>query len=295
VNTWKRILAILIMALSVILTILSIVGIVGNWIANDSITDDIVQVLTGVENALGLADDALGRVDTRVGAARDRIATFEEAVQTAGENFTEDPVVLTALSEKLDLGIAPAVNDLRETVQSVREKVVGIQNAAQAINALPFVSIGEKVSAGDRLQRLSEGVATLTEGVEETRNGIREAKQRIATRAAFAIGKGTSKLDGGLATIETAVTDYGTQVSELRTEISALKASVTFWLDVTSVTVTLILLWLVFSQVVVFILGLSIYRNENLFARWIGGSMEQPSQESATAAGGSEDIPDSGH
>jgi len=202
-------------------------------------------------------------------------------------------IILTALSEKLDLGIAPAINDLRETVQSVRERVVGIQNAVQAINALPFVSVGERVSDGDRLQRLSEGIVTLTEGVEETRNGVREAKQEIAARVAFSLGKGISKLDGGLVTIETAVTDYGTQVSELRAEISALKASVTFWLDVASVTITLILLWLIFSQVVVFILGLSIYRNKNLFARWIGGSIEEPSEKPTPAPSGSEDIIDS--
>ena len=290
-NTWRRILAILIMVLSVVLTILSIAGIVGNWFVNDSVTDDIVKVLTGVENALGLADDALGRVDTRVGAARDRIATFEETVATAGEKFTEDPVILTALSEKLDLGIAPAVSELRATVQSVRETVVGIQNAIQAINALPFISIGDKVSDSARLQRLSEGVTALTEGGEETRNGVREAKQRIATRAAFAIGKGTSRLDSGLATIEAAVADYGTQVSEMRAQVSALKASVTFWLDVASVILTLILLWLIFSQVVVFILGLSFFRNENLFARWIGGPTEEPSEEPA-AASEVEDVKD---
>jgi hypothetical protein len=287
-NTWKRVLAILIMALSVILAILSMAGIVGNWIVNDSVTDDIIRVLTGVDNALGLADDALGRLDTRVGAARERVAAFEESVQTAGEDFVENPVILTALSEKLDLGIAPAINDLRATVQSVRETVIGIQNAIQAINALPFVSLGERVSDLERLQRLSEGVARLTEGVEETRNGVREAKQQVATRVAFAIGKGTSKLDSGLTTIETAISDYGARVSELRTQVSTLRAGVVLWLDVASVILTLILLWLVFSQVVVFVLGLSIYRNENLFARWIGGATEQPSEEPVAAANRSE-------
>lgn len=154
-SIWKRILAILIMALSVILTILSIAGIVGNWFVNHSMTDDILQVLTGVENALGLADEALGRLDTRVGSARERVADFEETVQTAGENFAGNPVILRTLSEEPDLGIAPAVNDLRESVQSARERVIGIQHAVQAINALPFVSVGEKVSNENRLQRLS--------------------------------------------------------------------------------------------------------------------------------------------
>ena len=280
-NIWKRILAILTMALSVILILLSVAGIVGNWVVNDSLTDGMVTILTGVETRLGLADDALGRLDTRVSDARDRIAAFEETVQTAGENFVENPVILTALSEKLDLGIAPAINNLREAVQSIRETMAGIQTAIETINALPFVSAGEKLPDGTKLQQLSEGMDSLTEGVEETRTGVREAKQNMVARVAFSFGMGISKLDGGLATIETAVTDYGAQVSELRAEILALKDSLTFWLDLASVILTLILLWLVFSQVVVFILGLSIYRQDNLFARWLGGSVEELAEEPA--------------
>jgi hypothetical protein len=292
-NTWKRILAFVIMILSVILIILCIVGIIGNWSINNSVTIGITKILTGIENTLGLADDALGRLDTRVGSAQERVADFEQSVQTAGENWAENPVILTALSEKLDLGIAPAINDLRETVQSIRETLIAVQNAIQAINALPFVSVGKETSDWESLQQLSEGISALNEGVQETRNGIREAKEEAATQVGFAVGKGASRLDSGLATIETAVADYGTRISELRTEVSAFKASVIFWLDVASVIMTLLLLWLIFSQVVVFVLGLSVYRNENLFARWIGGSMKQPPEEPAPEA--SEDPPDGDH
>ena len=266
---WKRILAVVIMALSVVLATLCIGGIVASWVVNNSVTNDVVRVLTSVESGLDVAEEAIGRVDTRVTTARGRVADFEETVQTAGENFTENPVILTALSEKLDLGIAPAVNDLREAVQSVREALIGIQKTIEAINAMPFVSIGQRTSERESLQQLSEAITALTEGVQETRNGIQEAKGQAADRVTSAIGRGTSKLDGGLATIETAAADYKTRISELRMAVSELRASVTFWLDVASVSATLILVWFIFSQAIVFVLGLSVYRNENLFARWM--------------------------
>lgn len=264
----RRILAVVIMALSVIVAIVCIAGIGGTWMINNSVKNDVVAVLTGVGSALDVADDALARTVTRVGTARDRVADFEATVETVGETVAEDPVLLRALSEKLDLGITPAIEELRETVQLARETIIGIQNAIEAINALPFVSIGDSVADREGLQQLSEGITALTEGVQETRNGVQQIRVQAATQVSSAIGRGTSRMDGGLALIEATAADYGTQISEQRKAVSDLKAQVTRSLNVASVIATFVLLWLVSSQAVVFVLGLSAYRHENLFARW---------------------------
>jgi hypothetical protein len=277
-SIWKRILALIVMALSVLLAIVCIVGIIGNWYLNRTMTDSVVRVLTGVEQALEVSEDTLGKLDTRLGNARERIDEFERNVERAGENFVENPVLLTALSERLDLGIAPAVLDVLETVQAVREKVVAVQNAVQALNALPFVSVDQNLEEGGRLQRLSDGAAALTQGVEDVRNGVREAKAEVVGKVMFRIGKGTARLDRGLETIQTAVQGYNTQVSDMLNEVTALKSSLPLWFDLASIGLTLVLLWIILSQVVTFVYGLSIYRNENLFARWIPAPEEEPAE-----------------
>lgn len=284
-SIWKRILALIVMALSVLLAVACIAGVIGNWYLNKTMTDSVVRVLTGVEQALEVTEDRLGRLDTRLGNARDRIDEFERNVERAGEDFVENPVVLTALSERLDLGIAPAVLDVLETVQAVREKVVAVQNAVQALNALPFVSIGENLDEGGRLQRLSDGAAALTEGVEGVRSGVREAKAELVGKVMFRLGKGTARLDRGLETIQTAVQGYNTQVSGMLSEVTALKSRVPLWFDLASIGVTLVLLWIILSQVVTFVYGLSIYRNENLFARWIPAAEEEVAELAQEEAG----------
>jgi len=266
----KRVLAVTVMVLSVLLIILLVAGIVGNWIANKALTDAAVQVLTGVDTVLGRTEQALTRLDTAVGNARDRVDAFDENVATAGENFVENPVLLTALAERLDLGIGPAVDEVRGTVQTIRETALAAQNTVQALNALPFISIGGSVAEESKLQTLSDGVASLTEGVQEIRGGVREAKAGASTAVASVLGRGTSRLDAGLASIETVRSGYGIQVSALRTQVSELKSALTFWLDVVSVVSTLALLWLIFAHVVTFVYGLSLFKGENLFARWIG-------------------------
>lgn len=266
----KRVLAVIMMVLSVLLILVMAAGIVGNWIANKTLTDATVQVLTGVDTVLGRTEQALTRLDTAVGNARDRLDAFDQEVATAGENFVENPVILMALAERLDLGIGPAVDQVRGTVQTIRETALAAQNAVQALNALPFISIGGSVAEESKLQRLSDGVTNLTEGVQEIRGGVREAKAGASTAVAWVLGRGVSRLDAGLENIEQTVSGYGTQVSALRVQVSELKSAITLWLDVASVLITLLLLWLIFAHLVTFVYGLSLFKGENLFARWLG-------------------------
>ena len=42
-KSWKRILAVVIMALSVVLATLCIGGIVASWVVNNSVTNDVVR------------------------------------------------------------------------------------------------------------------------------------------------------------------------------------------------------------------------------------------------------------
>jgi hypothetical protein len=63
---------------------------------------------------------------------------------------------------------------------------------------------------------------------------------------------------------------YGTQVAEMLAAVSQLRARVALWLDVAAVISTLILLWVILSQVVTFVLGLSLLKGKNMFDRWVG-------------------------
>jgi hypothetical protein len=266
---WQRILAVTGMVLSVLLIILLVVGIVGTWTLNRTLTDSAVRVLTGFDAVLGNTQSALSELDTAVGGARQRLDAFDETVATAAANL-EDPILLAAIGDRLDLGIAPAVEEVRSTVQSIRETVLVAQNTMQTLNTLPFVSIGSSVADDGTLQSLAGSVTSLVEGVREIRDGVRAARDGAITGVVTRLGQGTSRMDAELASIETAVSGADARASALRAQVSDLKSALTFWLDAMSLLVTLAMIWLIFSQVVTFVLGLSAYKGENLFARWLG-------------------------
>lgn len=276
----KRILAVILMAFAVLFAALCVGGIFGTWRVGNSLTDGIVGVLSRVDTALETTDNGLDSLNARVDHARDEVDAFEEAVSSAAEEFVNNPVILNTLSERLDLGIAPAILQARDAVESVRETLIGIQNAIEAINALPFVSLDKNLPEEGLLAKLSEGITALTEGVEEARASVREARAEAATQVVDRVSRVASRFDEGLAAIETAVTDLRGRVPELRSDVSRLESRLVSLLDVAAVVITLILLWITFSQVVLFILGLSIFRGEDLFARWFRiAAQEGPAEQ----------------
>lgn len=269
---WQRILAVTAMVLSVLLIILLVAGIVATWIVNSTLTDSMVRALTGLDGVLGNTQNALSELDTAVGGARQRLDAFDETVASAAANL-EDPVLLRAIGDRLDLGIAPAVEEVRGTVQSIRETVLVAQNTIQTLNALPFVSIGGSVADEGTLQSLVDSVTSLVEDVREIRDGVRAARDGAIEGVVTTLNQGTARMDAQLATIGTSVSGADARAAALRTRVSDLKSALTFWLDAGSLLVTLAMVWLIVSQLATFILGLSAYRGENLFARWLGSAM----------------------
>jgi len=281
----KRFLGVVLMLISLLMGLLSIGGIVGTWSLSNSLTRGAVKVLSGADLILGTTEDALNRLESRVGTARDEVASFEEAVVSSAEEFVDNPVVLTALSERMDLGVGPAVSDLRDTVQSIRETLIGVQQTVEAINSLPFVSLGQNLPGGEKLEDLSAGITALNDGVQEMRNSVREAKAEAAAEVVLRVGKATARVDAGLARIETAATGMSAQVAGARSEVSAFQVLVTRWLDIGAVALTVLFLWFLFAHVVTFVLGLSLLRNKNLFASWVGAPAAAQISKPVEAAG----------
>ena len=260
---WQRILAVTVMVLSVLLVIVLVSGIVGTWLVNDALSDGIVRTLTGLDAVLGNTQKALSELDTAVGGARGRLDDFDETVATAAAN-SEDPVLLRAIGDRLDLGITPAVEEVRVTVQSIRETILVAQNTIQTLNTLPFVSIGGSVADDGTLQSLVDSVTSLVGSVREIRDGVRAARDGAITGVVTTLGQGTSRMDAQLTSIETTVSGADARASALRTRVSDLQSTLTFWLDAASLLLTVAMVWLIVSQVATFVLGLSAYKGENL-------------------------------
>ena len=261
------------MIISVAVVIACIAGVVGAWQLNSSLKGGIDRAFAGVDGALGAADDALGLVDARVEEARQLVDDFDTAVTDAGDAFINEPLVLNSLADLLDIDTAPSIQRIQEGVQSVREVAAGIGEVAEAIESLPFVDAGSDDTP--LLDAMASSSDSLDQALEEAEQGIRDAKEGSVTRLTDRIGQATGRVDDSLAEIESTVDSYQDRVSGRRDEMRALQDQLHFWLNTVAIIATVALLWLAISQGFVFVFGLSLYRGENLFDRWLAPPKEE--------------------
>ena len=261
-GTIKRILAVVVMIFSVLVLLLSLTGIAGTWIVRNRLNTDLVDIVTAAEARVSATKQGLDRLEAVLAQARSHITTVEQDVQAFGADLEQNRPLLAAISDKLGLNLAPLLDSAREIMTTVRETVVAVDSAIEAINAIPFVSV--PVPELESVKKLSQDVDNFRTEVQNLRTAIEQRRSEIIGGAISFVTTPTSQLGSALDEMQAAISDYSQQLSGVQEELAAFKSAIRRWLTWTAVISTLILLWLVFSQSVLLVLGWRAFSNRTL-------------------------------
>jgi hypothetical protein len=262
----RRIVAAIVIALSVLMLALSVVGIVGTWVARARLSSSILGVLTAVETRLDTVDQGLDRADAVLTEARDEVAAVQESVEALGADVEQNKPVVTVISNTMGAELAPLVNTTREVVRTAREAVVAVNSTVEALNAMPFVSVPAPELAV--LNKLSDDLAALEATVQETRVAIDRRRSELVRGTVSVVIAPIAKIDRGLEGAQATVGQYVRQVAEVQARVAAAKSAISSGLTMTAVVITLVLLWAALSQVGLLVHGLYFFSNRDLLARW---------------------------
>ena len=264
----KRIGGLVLIILSVLILVLNVAGIVGAWAANEPLTNSILGVLTPVEQTLELTADLLDRISAGVERARGVVSTIEAAAELLGENIEENRPLLTLISKTLGEVLAPVVDNVGDIVRTAEAAATTIQNGLEIADALPFISLDDGQLETTRIARMATRVSDLTTALEELDADVQERRSEAAEDLVGPITSRTSEISGYLDDVQSDVDDSRAQIGDLRERVATLKGRVPLWIDLGSIAITLLFVWLALSQVSVFIHGWSFFTGQDLLARW---------------------------
>jgi hypothetical protein len=262
----RRIVAAIVIALSVLMLALSVAGIGGTWVARARLSSSILGVFTAVETRLDTVDQGLDRADAVLTEARDEVAAVQESVEALGADVEQNKPVVTVISNTMGAELAPLVNTTREVVRTAREAVVAVNSTVEALNAMPFVSVPAPELAV--LNKLSDDLAALEATVQETRVAIDRRRSELVRGTMSVVIAPIAKIDRGLEGAQATVGQYVRQVAEVQARVAAAKSAISSGLTMTAVVITLVLLWAALSQVGLLVHGLYFFSNRDLLARW---------------------------
>jgi len=265
VQNLKRILAVIVMVISILMLVLSLTGIVGTWIVRAELTTDLVGIATAAEARATTVKRGLDRLDTMLTRARDRVAAVEQDVHAFGSDLEQNRPLLSAISDKLGLELGPLFDSAREIMTTIREAVAAVDSAIEAINAIPFVSV--PVPGMEKMEKLSQDVESLRTQVQDLRATIDQRRSEIIQGAVSIVTTPAAQVGSMLGEMQATVSDYSQQLGAVREGLSTFKAEIGGRLTWAAVFLTLILLWLAFSQAGLLVLGWRFYSGQDLLVR----------------------------
>jgi hypothetical protein len=253
---FKKVVAIIVMALAVIGMILCLAGIIGGWVINAPLTRDVVALLTGVSKTLQVADSALTDASDGVAIARGVVGQVQSITASGGGQLEGSKVdqLATLVQGKL----SDAVATIERAYRTIVGTVEAVNGVIATVNRFPGVQIKPLDTVEiDKLTGLITDISgTLKQvvgGIEAVRSGVGNA---VAT-----LTEAVDRLDNRLGGLLGAIGQIQAKIREALASVNAVIVRLPGLIDLLSVALTVLLLWLGFAQLGLFMWMRSIHKS----------------------------------
>ena len=249
----KKISRILVLIVAVLVIVLSLLGMVGAWGINSVASNITLKVFSVVQSGVEVVNTAVGRVDTLVQTARTEVQQAGETVTTVAGNLQENRPVLTALSERLETRLGPAVDNIQEAMTPVHDALTTISSAVSFANSIP--SVQERAPRLEQLEQTFTRLGTLTADVQQLRSTLRASvaseADKLTQATATALTDLAARIDAGLAEIQSSVQTLQSEITALQARIQERQSQLLLIYNLSALAATLLFAWVIYSQVVV--------------------------------------------
>lgn len=250
-STLKRILAWIMIVISVLGILVCSLGIAGSWMINDSLTQTVLGLISRAETALTRIEDTLTLADAQLKDASSAVATVQEAASKLGDRIEKNSPVLDRIAQILQDQLGPTVNKIRDAFLQIEERVQAVNNTIEALNALPGVQLttldlqleGPRERVGlvvDAVQQLQQNIADFRAGIVQSMEPFRERLDRIA---------------GFLTRLEEEVNTYLTRVDNLQAALATATVNIPALIDRVTLILSFVFLWIILAQIAMFLVA----------------------------------------
>lgn len=255
----RKIFAYTLIVLSSILLLASIIGIGAAWFYNEPVTRDAISQLEQIDSELELAQTTLDSTYTELERALRLVDTAQTALEKLAEQSESAESLLDGIQSSLDDKLLPELKTTRERINTARTALENLRGLLQAISSIPFIGI----EIPDQIVTdLIASADTIDAEIANAEDIARQASTFVSDTS-YLLGGDLTETRDSLQTFLTAVEEYQTKVGDWRTQIADLIERIPKWLDRTSISLTVFLLWFGLSQFGLLLHGRMILRGQN--------------------------------
>jgi methyl-accepting chemotaxis protein len=257
----RKILSGTLIALSSILLILSMTGIGMVWIYKGPLTQEATTRLQAIDNELGQAQTAFKSARLEL----ERTLRLVEAAEASMESLKKEFALVKTLFDNtngvLDNQVLPGLIASREKIDQAKSTLQGLRDTLAQLNSLPLVNLPGDKLLGD----LIASADSLDAQIVQLQDMVKNASTFISD-ASYLMGGDFTETKTNLQNFLAIVTEYDQKLTGWRTQIAGLLGSLPGWITGASIGLTVFLLWFGFSQTILILHGLTLWRGDDPLA-----------------------------
>jgi len=240
-------------AVAVLFIGLSLVGIFGAWFVDRKATDVALKGFALIDTGVQVVDAGVGRVNELVATSRTEVRQASETIAAVGPEARANSAVLNALNDRLETSLAPRIEQIQKVLAPVREALGNVANAVSFLNSLPMMAdrAPRLAALDDAFNRLEE----LSADGKQLRGTLRElvAGQNtdISAQTVATLNGLTQRIDTRLGKVQTDIQGTRDDLAALQLRLNTRKSRLLLAFNLVALLSTVMLAWVVYTQVVV--------------------------------------------
>jgi hypothetical protein len=245
-KTGKRIWYGIAIFLSGLILLLSVLGIAGVWITEQALTKTVVQVLDSVGNITETLRQATQGVDLKL----ERLQSVSSLISTVSgklsQNVYDQGLLLLLLPEEDEQNLVALTSSVNESVSTLRDVLTAGLSIYRTIDQLPFISM--PAPSQEQVDKIQSSAGEIQSSVENVRTEIVAFRSGISGRI--------ENVQTGADLITSRVGQSRDRLADLDARLAIIQESLVQWqntvqnvLVLLSFLVTLLLVWVIYSQV----------------------------------------------
>ncbi|HEY54421.1 MAG TPA: hypothetical protein G4N94_13305, partial [Caldilineae bacterium] len=243
----------LLVLIAIFVILLSVAGIGGAWYANRVITDVTLQVFSVVQTGVTIAETGVNQVNGLVKDSRTEVQQAEDTIKGISDNLQENSPALVALNNRLETRLAPAVGKIDAAIAPVRDGLVAISSIVEFANSIPYVqeqapNLGKVEEVLQNVNQLGADVRQLNDTLAAS---VVEGKNELTEELAGVLTDLTTRIDTRLGEVQSGVEEVLAEINALQEDVQAYQSRLLLIYNLSTLALTLLFLWLIYSQVVV--------------------------------------------
>jgi DNA repair exonuclease SbcCD ATPase subunit len=252
-----RIRLISMISISSLVLLICLTAVVQIWLVKGKVTDASIKMLQAMDESASMVSNIATRVDTGLAKIADISGKIESASSQLEQNVDDRGVVLLLLPETREQELTAAVISVQEDFAAIRELLQAVNETIQAFNRLPFVELPEKGLAA--IETLESRIDQLTVLVDRVKADIQAFRSETAGRISK-ITTAASDLNLQLANIRSNLQLVDSELKSIQVQSRELQELLPTLLTSIAIMVTLLAVWVGYSQMVIIERALKAYR-----------------------------------